>query len=146
MFYCLQGPDRSAGQRDKDLLHSTTNKWPDRTGWGFTQGSRHKHSKPSWMKEGNLDIPPPLAQLGFNAYESTGLSWQEGKGQKYTAITLVQGKRKRQREWKPRWSVSSQRLLGCLKVGHGGRVASETRQGALVERAGIFSDTDPQTA
>lgn len=33
------------------------------------------------MEGGNLDIPPPLAQLGFNAYESTGLSLfaREGK-------------------------------------------------------------------
>lgn len=35
------------------------------------------------MEEGgNLDIPPPLLQLGFSAYESTGLSLfaREGGG------------------------------------------------------------------
>lgn len=42
--------------------------------------------------------------------------------------------------------MRSQHLLGLLKVGRGGRVASENGRGALVERAGIFSDTDPQPA
>lgn len=47
------------------------------------------------MEGGNLDIPPPLVQLGFSAYESTGLCLfcREGKGEKYTAITCVQQKR-----------------------------------------------------
>lgn len=42
--------------------------------------------------------------------------------------------------------MRSQLLLGLLKVGRGGRVASVDGRRALVERAGIFSDTDPQPA
>lgn len=44
---------------------------------------------------GNVDLPPPLVQLGFNAYESTGLSLFQlfarvGKGgQKYTTVTRM---------------------------------------------------------
>lgn len=75
------------------------------------------------MEGGNLDIPPPLAQLGFNAYESTGLSLfaREGKGEKYTAITCVQQKWQQRRKWerKPRWSLSSSSAVckSAIEVG-----------------------------
>lgn len=39
-----------------------------------------------------------------------------------------------------------QLLSGLLKVGQRGRVASENGRRVLVECAGIFSDTDPQSA
>lgn len=39
MFQCLRGPDRSAGHVDKDLQHSTTNKWADRTGGGLPEAA-----------------------------------------------------------------------------------------------------------
>lgn len=62
------------------------------------------------MEEGNLDTPPPLAQLGFSAYESTGLSLftREGKGEKYTAITCVQQKTATEEEMREEAKVKSE--------------------------------------
>lgn len=84
------------------------------------------------MEGGNLDIPPSLVQLGFNAYEFTGLSLlleKEGgkKGKKSTQHTITvrdfNKKRQQRRKWeeakvKPeRRSFSSAVCKSAIEVG-----------------------------
>lgn len=76
-----------------------------------------------------------------------GFPGKKGKGKSTQQLHLYREKEKGNRSGSQGevWAASIS-VPGSLKVGHGGRVASENRQGALVERAGIFSDTDPQAA
>lgn len=63
--------------RSPPELHSTTNKRPHK--WlgeiSSTLAADINTGPHGWTEtRGNVDLPPPLVQLGFNAYESTGLS------------------------------------------------------------------------
>lgn len=84
--------------RSPPELHSTTNKRPHK--WlgeiSSTLAADINTGPHGWTEtRGNVDLPPPLVQLGFNAYESTGLSLfrvvcqSEERGQKNTAVTRM---------------------------------------------------------
>lgn len=98
------------------------------------------------MEGGNLDIPYPLAQLGFSACESTGLFLFTRIGRKWKStlqLHVCNNKKAPEEEMREEAEVKSE-AWNFSSVSRPLRLSCIGKcRGALVERAGI-SDTDPQ--